>query len=217
MQKFKFNQEDKDKIKEAVANFEAETAGEMVLYYARKSDNYPGAGWKFAGIIGGGAAFTFALLSYLWMLPTWLTPMVISILILSLMVVAYLLAVFVPDLRISLSAGHIVSQRVLTKARDIFLEEEIFKTADRIGILVYISELEHKVVVLGDSGINAKISKEDWTHIVDTIVLGIKHQQIAQGIINAVAICKDLLLKHGFTNVEKAANELSDDIRIEEE
>jgi putative membrane protein len=217
MKKFTFNQEDKDKIKEAVASLEEATSGELVLYYARKSDNYPGSGWKFAGIIGGSSAFIIGLLSYLWMLPAWLTPMVISILILSLMIVAYFLAVFVPDLRISLSSGHIVAQRVLTKARDVFLEEEVFKTNDRIGILVYISELEQKVVVLGDSGINSKISKEDWTHIVDTIVLGIKHKQIAQGIVNAVSICQDLLLKHGFTNIEKAENELSDDIRIEEE
>jgi putative membrane protein len=216
MKTFNFNQEEKDKIKLAVANLEQATSGELVLYYARKSDDYPGAGWKFAAIIGGSAAFIIGLLSYLWMLPPWLTPMIISILMLSLMIVAYLLAVFVPDLRISLSSTHIVSQRVLTKARDIFLEEEIFKTADRIGILFFISELEQKVVVLGDSGINSKISKEDWTHIVDTIVLGIKHQQIAQGIVNSVAICQDLLLKHGFTNIDKAENELSDDIRIEE-
>ena len=216
MKQFTFKEEDKDKIKEAVASLEQATSGELVLYFARKSDNYPGAGWKFAGIIGGSTAFIIGLLSYLWMLPAWLTPMVISILILSLMVVAYLLAVFIPDLRISLSSAHIVVQRVLTKARDVFLEEEVFKTTDRIGILVFISELEQKVVVLGDSGINSKISKEDWTHIVDTIVLGIKHQQIAQGIVNAVSICQDLLLKHGFTNIEKAENELSDDIRIEE-
>lgn len=216
MKQFTFKEEDKDKIKVAVANLEQATSGELVLYFARKSDNYPGAGWKFAGIIGGSAAFVIGLLSYLWMLPAWFTPMVISILILSLMVVAYLLAVFVPDLRISLSSAHIVAQRVLTKARDVFLEEEVFKTNDRIGILVYISELEQKVVILGDSGINSKISKEDWTHIVDTIVLGIKHQQIAQGIVNAVSICQDLLLKHGFTNIEKAENELSDEIRIED-
>jgi putative membrane protein len=216
MKQFTFKEEDKDKIKVAVANLEQATSGELVLYFARKSDNYPGAGWKFAGIIGGSTAFIIGLLSYLWMLPAWFTPMVISILILSLMVVAYLLAVFVPDLRISLSSAHIVAQRVLTKARDVFLEEEVFKTNDRIGILVYISELEQKVVILGDSGINSKITKEDWTHIVDTIVLGIKHQQIAQGIVNAVSICQDLLLKHGFTNIEKEENELSDDIRIED-
>jgi len=216
MKQFKFKDEDKEKIKAAVASLEQATSGELVLYFARKSDNYPGAGWKFAGIISGSTAFIIGLLSYLWMLPGWLTPLVISILIISLMVITYFLAVFVPDLRISLSSGQIVEQRVLTRARDVFLEEEVFKTKDRIGILVYISELEQKVVVLGDSGVNSKISKEDWTHIVDTIVLGIKHQQIAQGIVNAISICKDLLLKHGFTNIEKEGNELSDDIIIED-
>jgi len=95
MKQFKFKEEDKDKIKAAVASLEQATAGELVLYFARKSDNYPGAGWKFAGIIGGSTAFIIGLLSYLWMLPGWFTPLVISILILSLMVVAYFLAVFV--------------------------------------------------------------------------------------------------------------------------
>jgi putative membrane protein len=216
MKKFSFSQEDKDKIKQAVAELEAATAGELVLYFARKSDNYPGAGWKFAALTGGSIALVIGVLSYLWLLPTWLTPMFVSTLILSLMLLAYLLTVFVPALRLSFIASHTVSHRVLTKARDIFLQEEIFKTEQRIGILIYISELEQKVVVLGDSGINSKISKEDWTHIVDTIVLGIKHQQIAQGIVNAVSICKDLLLKFEFTNVEKDDNELSDEIRIEE-
>ena len=216
MKKFTFSQDDKDKIKEAVSKLEKATAGELVLYFARKSDDYPGAGWKFAAMIGGSVAFIIGLLSYLWMLPAWLTPMIISILIFGLMLIGYLMAIFVPPLRISFISGSVVSHRVLTKARDVFLEEEIFKTNSRIGILVYISELEQKVVVLGDSGINKKISKEDWKHIVDTIVLGIKHEQVAQGIVNAVSICQDLLLKHGFTNVEKDDNELSDEIRIEE-
>lgn len=216
MKKFTFSQEDKDKIKEAVASLENATSGELVLYFARKSDSYPGAGWKFSAMIGISVAFIIGLLSYLWMLPAWLTPLVISITIFCLMVLAYILAIFIPNLRLSLSSSHVVSHRVLTKARDIFLQEEIFKTNNRIGILIYISELEEKVFVLGDSGINSKITKEDWKHIVDTIVLGIKHKQTAQGIVNAVAICQDLLLKHGFNNVEKSNNELSDEIRIEE-
>jgi putative membrane protein len=142
--------------------------------------------------------------------------MFISVLIFSLMVLAVLLVALIPKLKLSMVANQTIAQRTLTKARDIFLEEEIFKTTDRIGILVYISELEHKVVVLGDSGINAKITNKDWTHIVDTIVLGIKHGHVATGIVNAIAICQELLLENGFTNVEKADNELSDDIRIEE-
>jgi len=216
MKKFSFNQEDKDKIKDAVSNLEAQTAGELVIYFARKSDNYPGAGWKFSAITGGVSIAIIGLLSYYWMLPSWLTPLYISILVFSLMLAAYLLAVFIPHLRLSFMSGHLVSHRVLTKARDVFLQEEIFKTDDIIGILIYISELEQKVVVLGDTGINKKISKEDWKHIVDTIVLGIKHGQAVQGINNSISICQELLLKHGFTNIEKEENELPDDIIIED-
>lgn len=216
MDKFKFSQDEKDKIKETVAELEKNTAGELVLYFARKSDSYPGAGWKFSAIIGSGTAVLIGLLAYLWLLPQWLTPFVFSMLILILMILAYLVAVFMPKLRLSLSSNHIVSQRVLTKARDVFLQEEVFNTNERIGILIYISEFEQKVVVLGDTEINKKISKKDWKHIVDTIILGIKHQQVAQGIINSVTICQDLLLKHGFSNVEKDDNELSDEIRVEE-
>ncbi len=216
MKKFSFNQADKDKIKEAVASLEKATAGELVIYFARRSDNYPGAGWKFASLIGGTVALIIGLLAYFWLLPAWITPLVISIMLVSLMLLAYLLATFIPNLKLSMVAGHVIGQRVLTKARDIFLQEEVFNTNDRIGILLFISELEQRVVVLGDSGINKKIDKEDWKHIVDTVVLGIKHGQTAQGIVNAVAICQDLLLKHGFTNVEKDDNELPDEMRIEE-
>ena len=35
-----------------------------------------------------------------------------------------------------------------------FVEEEVFSTRDRTGILLFLSLFEHRVVVLGDSGIN---------------------------------------------------------------
>ncbi|MEN8247530.1 MAG: hypothetical protein ABFS32_01255 [Bacteroidota bacterium] len=216
MKKIKFSEDEKVRIKDAVTELEKTTAGELVLYFARKSDNYPGSRWKFSAIIGASVSLGIGLLSYLFILPTWLTPFTISVVILVLMILAYLLAIFIPNLRLSLSSNRTISKRVLTKARDVFLQEEVFKTKDRIGILIFISEFEHKVVVLGDSEINKKISGKDWKHIVDTIVLGIKHQQVAQGIVNSVTTCQELLLENGFTNVEKDGNELPNEIRVEE-
>ncbi len=216
MSKFVFSDSDKDKIKEAVAALERQTAGELVIYFARKSDSYLGAAWKFAALMGLLVALLVGIMSYMWMLPEWFTPLFYSIMMVVVMLVAYLVVVLVPPMRLQLTSSATIDQRVLTRARDIFLQEEVFNTHDRIGILFYISELEHQVVVLGDTGINAKIKEKDWKHIVETIILGIKHGQVAQGIINAISICQDLLLEHGFTNVEKDDNELSDDIRIEE-
>ena len=38
-------------------------------------------------------------------------------------------------------------------------EEEVFSTEDRTGILLLLSLFEHRVVVLGDAGIKAKVGE----------------------------------------------------------
>ena len=52
-------------------------------------------------------------------------------------------------------------QEVKTKIRDIayrvfFLEEEVFNTKQRTGMLLFMSFFEREAVVLGDVGINKK-------------------------------------------------------------
>jgi putative membrane protein len=135
---------------------------------------------------------------------------------LAMMAIGLGLASVSPKIRMSLVAGKIIEQAAITKARDIFLQEEVFKTIDRSGILIYISELEHEVVVLGDSGINAKILDSAWQDVVNTIVRSIKQNEPTLGIIKAIDMCKTLLLENGFIVRADDTNELSDDIRIEE-
>jgi len=215
MKKFKFNDSDKELIRKAVEQLEKESAGELVLYFARKSDGYSGASWKFAAIAGGLSSFLLIVLSYLWLLPPVLTPIAIGATLLGIMIACFLITLFDTRIRLSFIPNAIIQHRVLTKARDIFLQEEVFNTKDRIGILIYISELEQQVVVLGDSGINQKIEQSDWKGVVNEVVTGIKENKVASGIVNAVEKCKNLLLAHEFTVRADDKNELSDDIRIE--
>lgn len=216
MSAFKFSDNDKNEIKEAVKNLEKESSGELVLYFAKSSHSYQGASWKLAGILGGLSLCIVILLSYLWLLPPFFSPIVICFTVLSMMALGLGLAAVSPKIRMSLVAAKIIEQAVITKARDVFLQEEVFKTSDRSGILIYISELEHEVVVLGDSGINEKIQDSAWLEVVNTIVKGIKQDETAQGIIKAIDLCRTLLLEHDFIVRADDANELSDDIRIEE-
>lgn len=216
MSAFKFSDNDKNEIKEAVKNLEKESSGELVLYFAKSSHSYQGASWKLAGILGGLSLCIVILLSYLWLLPSFFSPIVICFTVLSMMALGLGLAAVSPKIRMSLVAAKIIEQAVITKARDVFLQEEVFKTSDRSGILIYISELEHEVVVLGDSGINEKIQDSAWLEVVNTIVKGIKQDETAQGIIKAIDLCRTLLLEHDFIVRADDANELSDDIRIEE-
>lgn len=214
--KFEFSDADKNQVKEAVQALEQKTAGEMVVYFARESDSYLMACWKLAGIFGTLFLALIATLSYLWLLPAAVSIMTICLVGIATVAVGFAIPYFVPSLRVSFTPKEIVGHRVLTKARDIFLQEEVFNTSDRIGILIYISELEHQVQVLGDSGINTKIEQEDWNEVLGLVVQGIKANKPAQGIASAIGKCEDLLLANDFVNVVKPDNELSDDMRIEE-
>ena len=92
----------------------------------------------------------------------------------------------------------------------------MFKTIDRTGILIYISLLEHKVIVLGDKGINAVIDPEEWDTMVNNVVKGIKEKNPFKGIMNAINDCERVLLKHGFVVKPNDINELPNHLIIEE-
>ncbi len=216
MSKNIFTANEKEEIKAAVASLEKESSGELVLYYAKNSDDYVNANWKFSGILAFVFSMATIVLSYFWLLPSYYTPMVIGSTIMGVMVIGYAIAFFFPYLRFAVTSNSIVSQRVLTKAKDMFLQEQVFNTIDRTGILIYISALEHQVVVIGDQGINEKINPTDWEHIVALVVNGIKSKQMTAGIIEAIDACKKLLLDNGFIIKPEDKNELHDAIRIEE-
>ena len=63
-----------------------------------------------------------------------------------------------------------VEHRVMQRAETAFLEREVFKTGKRIGILLFISALERKVVILADSGISKLVPNEEWQLIVDNLI-----------------------------------------------
>lgn len=214
--KFEFTDAEKDQVKEAVRQLEQKTSGELVVYFARESDSYLLACWKVAGLFLTLYLALVAALSYLWLLPP--TVSILSICLLGLITfgIGFGIPYFMHTLRVTFTPDDFVAHRVLTKARDIFLQEEIFNTSDRIGILIYISELEHQVQILGDSGINSKIEEEDWIDILQLVLQGIKSNQPANGIVSAIQKCESLLLDNGFDNVVKPNNELSDDMRVEE-
>ena len=211
-----FSDSDKEKVKAAVADLELESSGELVIYFAKNSHEYRSTSWKLGGIFGVVAIVIIITLSYLWLLPPYFTPIFIASTILVIMIVGFLLGVISPKIRLSLVPEDIVDKAVITKARDIFLQEEVFNTIDRTGILIYISELEHEVVVLGDSGINSKIPGDTWTVVVDSVLSGIKSGKAADGLVEATKQCKALLLEHGFVARKDNTNELSNDLRIEE-
>lgn len=212
--KFKFSDVQKDNIKAAVADLESESSGEIVPYITHRSDNYEEARWKSALLLSLFGAIVLGVLSYSWMLPFAVTPLEDAIFIAVLMAIGFSIPLVWPA-----SVRFLVSEerrhiRVMHEAETVFLEEEVFNTVDRTGVLIYISELEHEVVVLADSGINKKVTPKDWEVVNQLVVEGIKKGKVDEGLVNAIKECKKLLLENGFTVRSDDSNELSDDLRI---
>lgn len=214
--KFEFSEEDKKIVREAVESLEKDSSGEMVVYFARSSDDYRMACWKLSTFLGVITAVVLGVMSFLWMLPDDLTILHVALMTLSSSAIGFFIAYYLPSVRLGFVNDGIIQHRVLTKARDMFLQEQVFDTIDRTGILIYISEMEHMVQVIGDEGINQKIDPNTWSQVVELVINGIKNNNPAQGISDAIYKCKSLLLENGFVVREDDKNELSDDMRIED-
>lgn len=127
-----------------------------------------------------------------------------------------LLVRFVPAAKRLFAGRALLERRVAQRAAEAFISEEVFKTRDRTGILIFLSLLERKVLVVGDAGINAKVEKNDWHDIVGRVVKGIRTGKPAEGLIEAIQQCGELLQRHGVTIRPDDQDELPDSLRLKD-
>jgi putative membrane protein len=102
---------------------------------------------------------------------------------------------------------------VLERAMRAFVEQGVTETRDRSGVLIFLSEAEHQVVILADKGINDRVEPSRWQTDVDGIVLAIKEGRAGAGVIAAVDRIGGLLAE-AFPPRADDTNELSDAVRV---
>src|SRR5690606_16990539 len=100
---------------------------------------------------------------------------------------------------------------VLDRAAFIFKELEMHKTELRNGVLFYLSVEDHKLAILGDGGINAKVPKSFWHEIKDFLISEFRNGKYAEGLREGI-IKAGLQLKQHFPYQKDDVNELSNDI-----
>lgn len=104
-------------------------------------------------------------------------------------------------------------EQVQEKAVDAFVENQVFATKRRTGVLLYISLFEHRVTVLADQGIYGRAQAGVWNEICDTVVQGIREGRATEGVVAAIEKLAALLEKLGNKADASDANELSDNVR----
>ena len=213
----RFSEADFERVRAAVVAAEQQTAGEIVPVVVVRSGSYPEALWK-------GAALCMALMLLLSLIfvfaytgwgATWFhTGWGVALLTLLAGSLGGLAAAYVEPFQRWLIGEARLAEQVHLRALEAFVEEEVFRTQDRTGILIFVSLFEHWVEVVGDAGINQRVDPDTWAVVVDLVRQGIRRGQLVDGIVAAVDRCGQLLAEHGVTVRPSDVNELDDALRI---
>lgn len=100
---------------------------------------------------------------------------------------------------------------VLDRAAYIFEKLEMHKTELRNGVLFYLAVKDHKFAILGDGGINAKVSDDFWESTKEVVIAKLKEGLYAEALSEGIIMAGEQL-KANFPYQADDVNELSDEI-----
>lgn len=211
----RFTPEELERIKAAVRKAESKISGEIVPVFVEKSSVYTIANYRAALF---GAAIIFLLIvifdRYMPALAVYDPVIIFVLVILGGLITAAAAQYLNPIKRMMLSQTY-MDLATRKRAENAFLEEEVFNTRQRTGIMIFISFFEHEVIVMADKGISKVVEQKEWDAIVRNIIDHVKKGKIIDGIEAAILRCGQILLEKEFLITPDDENELKDDLRID--
>jgi len=213
---------EKKEIKDALAEAESKTSGEIVPVIAASSGRYDRAEDTF------GILFVICALILCWCFfqrisPTqavWASGYSLSLnlgYVILIIVAGFSIgsacATYFPWLRTPFILKREMLEEVDRRAKESFYTYGIGNTKGATGILIYISLFEQIVTVKGDRAIAEKLSSEDWTTVCDTIIAGTKRKEPAAGLKEGILKCGELLAQH-FPITEDDHDEIPNEIHF---
>lgn len=176
-----------DVVEEAISQAEAQTAGEVVVAVASRSSATGHVAFLIGLVLG------IVIVDLAWMLDAGSSLVACGLVIAAVAAVGLARIPWVQRL-CTLSQDR--DRQVHNAAAAEFLRARISNTRAATGVLIYVSLMEHEVVVLGDSAIAAKLDQSQWDSMVSAILSGIKRGDFAGGIKSGVEIAGELLALH---------------------
>lgn len=210
-----FSDADLKAIREATAAAEGRTGGEIVPYIVERVVDHDEARWRGATIGALAAALAAGLVHFfggywggagLW----WITLPALSG-----AGIGYLVAGIDPIERFFIASDHL-ERAARLRAEAAFLEEAVFETRDRTGVLVFLALFEHQAVILADEGIHQAVPKGEWNVLVDDLIAGIRAGRATESMCDVIGRCGGLLERYEVSRRHDDEDELADAPRIRE-
>ncbi|MCP5181671.1 MAG: TPM domain-containing protein [Pseudomonadales bacterium] len=177
-----------ERVRQAVEAAERNTDAEFVTVLAEAADGYWFIPTLWAAVIA--LLLPFALLLGPWWLSQW------DVVFAQLLAFALLTALFrIGFLKRWLVPRAIKQARASNLAHRLFLELGVHRTAQGYGVLFFVSEAEHYVQLIADSGIDAQVDQAEWQRIVDRFTARVRDRQVEAGFLEAVAAVGDIMTR----------------------
>lgn len=219
--KLSLSEKDLADIKDAIANAEKKTNGEIALAATSESSDYSFFE-LFASVILG--AVTFALLlvfnahiesfigGLFWQEKNWYVPAFYGFVEFAVIGLFFCFA-NIPAIDRIVIPRNVRKTKVYNRALKSFVESGTYQTKDHTGIQIFISCMEREVRIVADSGINPKIEQKEWDSLAQTLARGIREKKTAEALVSVISQCGDLL-ERNFPAKKENPNELPDGLVI---
>jgi putative membrane protein len=211
----KFSSTDLERIKQAVREAESKISGEIVPVIISRSGYYTIANYK-----GSLFASAFVFLAIIFVdryVPTLAVydPLLIFLLVVLAGALGALAAHFSDTIKRMLVGQQYMDRATYQRAETSFLQEQVFNTRQRTGIMIFVSFFEHEVIVMADKGISSVVEQKEWDKMVKNLTENIRANKVVDGLEIAIKRCGEILLEKGFHKSADDENELGDDLRVE--
>jgi putative membrane protein len=197
--------EDRKRISDAIRAAEARTSGEIVCVLAETSSSATALPVFLAAV---------AALVLPWGLASLTVMPIYRMLSLQGATFMILLALLCwTPIRVTLMprrARRAVAHRA---AMEQFVTRGLARKRERTGILIFVSLAERYARIIADEGISARVPQSRWQATVDALVANMRSGRIADGFVEAVAMCGEVLAEH-FPTTETSRNQLADRIYL---
>jgi len=203
----KMTPNDHARIADAIRRAEQSTSGEIVCVLARSSDDYffPAAFVATLAILVG-SLIAAAIVEQLWLtirLPFFVAAQVLAILS------ALAVLKFLPAVRMRFVPHRLRHLRAHNNAVTQFLARNIHLTAERTGVLIFLSLEERYAEIIADEGIDLHVAQEDWNGVVEELIRHASRGDVAEGFCASIDKIGAFLAAH-FPPRPDDRNELDD-------
>ena len=192
---------DRAPIEQAVAALERDTHAELVVVCARAADDY----WDVSLIWA-------TLIALLMPAVAWLAaPTLPAIWLYDLQLAAFIVVLTltrVPAIARALVPTATQRNYCAQMARAQFFAQGLHHTENRTGILLFVSEQEHYVEVLADTGIAERVPQADWSQAVAGLTTALRAGDVTRGFVAAIEQCRAIAAREFPRPDGEARNEL---------